>query len=138
MLALFLQISQQATTEILDVRCSLAQVSVVHQFETVDVIGDHLAQRALGPLAGLDHGGHFAAQRSIVEHHQVDVEQGPLFRAQLRGKLGGQGAHVGAHALDGGLEQPQFSVDVGDGLVRHHVQVSGRQHDHRSTDRGTR
>ncbi|MNV57274.1 hypothetical protein D3C71_1495970 [compost metagenome] len=138
MLALFLQVGEQAATEVLDVGCTLAQVSVVHQFETVDVIGDHLAQRALGPLAGLDHGGHFAAQRRVVEHHQVDVEQGALFRAQLRGELGGQGAHVGAYAFDGGLEQAQFGVDIGDGLVGHHVQIGRRQHDHRRTDRSTR
>ncbi|MCY1441563.1 hypothetical protein D9M71_578820 [compost metagenome] len=102
------------------------------------MIGDHLAQRALGPLTGLDHGGDFAAQRGIVEHHQVDVEQGPFFRAQLRGELGRQRAHVGAHAFDGGLEQPEFGVDVGDGLVRHHVQVGRWQHDHRRTHCRTR
>ncbi|MNQ77837.1 hypothetical protein D3C85_927280 [compost metagenome] len=102
------------------------------------MIGDHLAQRALGPLAGLDHGGHFAAQRRVVEHHQVDVEQGALFGAQLRGELGGQRTHVGAHAFDGGLEQLELSIDVADGLVGYHVQVSRWQHDHRGTDRRTR
>jgi hypothetical protein len=106
LLALFLQIGEQAATEVFDVRGTLTQVGVVHQFETVDVIGDHLTQRALGPLAGLDHGGDFAAQRGIVEHHQVDVEQRTLFRAQLGRQFGGQRAHVGAHAFDGGLEQP--------------------------------
>eukprot|EP01136_Pigoraptor_vietnamica_P039767 Opistho-1_new@10917 len=135
LLALFLQISEQATTEVLDVRRTLTQVGVVHQFEAVDVIGDHLAQRALGPLPGLDHGGYFAAQRRIVEHHQVDVEQRALFRAQLRGELGGQRTHVRSHTFDGGLEQPQFRFDVNDGLVGHHVQVGRRQHDHRRTDR---
>ena len=55
------------------------------------MLGDHLRQqRALGPLAGLDHGGDFAAQRGIVEHHQVDVEQRALFRAQLVRQLGEQ------------------------------------------------
>jgi hypothetical protein len=101
LLTLFLQVGEQAATEVLDVRGALAQVGVVHQFETVDVIGDHLAQRALGPLAGLDHGGHFAAQGRVVEHHQVHVEQRALFgrnwvaslatgcacrRARLRGR----------------------------------------------------
>lgn len=102
------------------------------------MFGDHLAQRALRPLAGLDHVGDFAAQRGIVEHHQVDIEQRALFRAQLGRQLGGQGTHVGAHAFDGGLEQRQFGVDVDDGLVRHHVQIRRRQHDHRRTDRRAR
>ena len=134
--AVFLQVRQQTAPQVAHIRCPLAQVGVVHHFETVDVIGDHLAQRALGPLAGLDHGLDFVTQGRVVEHHLVHVEQRTLFGTQLGGQLGRQVAHVGAHAFEGGLEQFDLGVDVTDALVRHHIEVGWRQHDHRGTHRG--
>ncbi len=133
-----LEIGQQTAAQVLDVRRPLAQVGIVHQFETFDVLTDHRAQGALRPLAGLDDVGHFAAQRSVVEHHQVDIEQRPLFGTQLGGELGRQGAHVTAHTFQSVLEQRQLGSDVSDGLVGDHFQIGRRQHDHGNTDRSTR
>ena len=135
LLVIVLQIGQQAAPEVTHVRRPLAQVVVVHQFETVDVISHHLTQRALGPLTGLDHIFDFAAQRGVVEHHQVHVEQRLFFGAQLRGELFRHRAHVVAHAFEGVFEQRYFGRYVSDGLVGHHVQIGRRQHDHRRTDR---
>ncbi|GBH20923.1 UDP-N-acetylmuramyl pentapeptide synthase [Pseudomonas syringae pv. actinidiae] len=138
LLPLFLQVRQQAAAQVLDVRGPLAQVSIVHQLKAFDVLADHRAQGALCPFAGLDDIGHLAAQRGIVEHHQVDIEQRALFGAQLRGELGGQGAHVVAHAFQCILEQRQLGSDISDGLVRDNFQIGRRQHDHCDTDGGTR
>ncbi len=89
-------------------------------------------------MASLDHVGHFAAQRGVVEHHQVDVEQRALFRAQLGREFGRQRAHVAAHPFQGVLEQRQLGFDVGNGFVRDHFQVSRRQHDESGTHGGAR
>ncbi|MNG02732.1 hypothetical protein D3C84_857730 [compost metagenome] len=99
------------------------------------MLAHHLAQGALGPLTGLDHLHHFTAQGRVFEHHQVDVEQRALFRAQLGGELGGEVAHVFAHPFQGVVEQFQFGVDVIDGLVRYHVEIGRWQHDHRLAHR---
>ncbi len=77
----FLQVGQQAPAQVLDVGGALAQVVIVHQLEAVDVLAHHLAQGALGPLAGLDDLGHLTAQRSVFKHHQVHIEQCTLLRA---------------------------------------------------------
>ncbi|MNN63725.1 hypothetical protein D3C81_1791220 [compost metagenome] len=74
LLALFLQIGEQATAEVPDVGGTLAQIGVVHQLEAGDVLQHHLAQRTLGPLAGADHALDLQPHGGIVEHHQVDVE----------------------------------------------------------------
>jgi len=102
------------------------------------VISHHLTQRALGPLTGLDHIFDFAAQRRIVEHHQVHVEQRLLFGPQLSGEFFRNCAHIVAHTFEGCFEQRNFSRNIGNALVRHHVQISRGQHDHRRTDRRTR
>jgi hypothetical protein len=60
--SIMLQIGQQPPTQVAHIRRPLAQVIVVHQFETVDVVRHHLTQRALGPLTGLDYIFDFAAQ----------------------------------------------------------------------------
>ncbi|MNJ54357.1 hypothetical protein D3C77_497930 [compost metagenome] len=126
-----MQVGQQTPAQILHIGGPLAQVGVVHQLEAIDVLGHHLAQRTLGPLPGLDHLHHFAAQGRVIEHHQVDVEQRALFRAQLGGKFGGEVAHVFAHPFQGIVEKLEFGVDVIDGLVGHHVEIGRRQHDNR-------
>ena len=131
-----LQIGEQAPAEVLDVGGTLAQVGVVHQFEAIDVLADHLAQGALGPLAGADDVDHLVTQGGVFQHHQVHVEQRALFRAQLAGHLRRKVAHVRAHPFQGGIEQRQLGVDVVDGLVGHHFQVGRRQHHHRGADRG--
>ena len=133
LLAIMLQIGQQTTAKVTHIRRPLTQVVVVHQFETVDVIGHDLAQRALGPLTGLDDIFDFAAQRRIVEHHQVHIEQCLFFGAQLGGEFLGHRAHIVAHAFQGGLEQRNFGGDIGDGLVGHHIQIRGWQHHHGGT-----
>ena len=121
-----------------DVRCALAQVGIVHHFEAPDVLGDHLAQRALGPLAGADDLGHLATEGRVIEHHQVHVEQRALFLAHLRGELFRQVAHVRAHRLQRRLEQRQLGLDIIDVLVRHYVQIGRRQHHQRGPHRGAR
>ncbi|MNZ45058.1 hypothetical protein D3C78_626990 [compost metagenome] len=133
-----LEVGQQTATEVFHVRGAFAQVVVVHQFEPADVLADHLAQGALGPLAGLDDVSHLTAEGCVLKHHQVHVEQRAFFRAQLGGQFGRKLAHVGAHALEGVVEQFEFSVDVFDRLVRHHLKVGRRQHDHGSADGSTR
>ena len=132
-----LQIGQQAPTEVLDVAGALAQVGVVHQFEAIDVLADHLAQGTLGPLPGADDLHHLAAQGGVFQHHQVHIEQGALFRAQLSGHLRRQGAHVRAHPLKGVIEQGQFGGDIVHRLVRHHIQIGRRQHHHRGAHGNT-
>lgn len=102
------------------------------------MLADHLAQGALGPLAGLDDLDHLATEGGVLEHHQVHVEQRTLFGAQLGGELGRQLAHVLAHAFEGVVEQLEFVVDVLDGAVRHHFQVGGRQHHHGAADGSAR
>ncbi len=136
LLARFLQIAEQAPTDVLDVGGALAEVGIVHHLEAHDMVADHLAQRALRPLAGANEPGDLTAQRGILEHHQVDVEQCPLFLAHLAGKPLGQGAHVGAHCLQRRLEERQLGLDLGlfDRFVGHHVQIRWRQHHHRRAD----
>lgn len=131
LLAFFLEVSEQAATDVLDVGGALAEIGVVHQLEALHVLHHHLAQGALGPLAGTDDALDLVADGGIVEHHQVDVEQRAFFLAQLAGELARQRAHVGANALQGLLEQGDLGVDVVDLLVRHHFQVGRRQHHHR-------
>lgn len=131
LLAFFLEVGEQAATYVLDVGGALAEIGVVHQLEALHVLHHHLAQGALGPLAGTDDALDLVADGGIVEHHQVDVEQRAFFLAQLAGELARQRAHVGANALQGLLEQGDLGVDVVDLLVRHHFQVGRRQHHHR-------
>ncbi|MNO83764.1 hypothetical protein D3C76_750860 [compost metagenome] len=131
LLPLFLQVGEDAPADVLDVGGALAQVGVVHQFEALDVLHHHLAQGALGPLAGADDALHFEADGSVVEHHQVDVEQRALFLAQLARQLAGEVAHVFTDRLQRLLEQLDLGLDVVDRLVRHHFQVGRRQHHHR-------
>ncbi len=69
-----MQVGEQASAQVLDVGGPLTQVIVIHQFEAVDVLAHHLAQGALRPLTRLDDLAHLAAQGSVLEHHQVDIE----------------------------------------------------------------
>ncbi|MDT4819800.1 hypothetical protein FQZ97_529260 [compost metagenome] len=138
LLALFLQVGEQAAAEVLDVRGALAQVVIVHQLETGHVLHHHLAQGALGPLARADHALDLEADGGIVEHHQVDVEERTLFGAQLGFQLAGEAAHVFAYRFQGLLEAFDLGFDVIDRAIRHHLQVSRRQHHHRGPHGGAR
>ena len=126
-----LQVGEQASTEVFDIAGALTQVGVVHQFKTIDVLANHLTQCALSPLAGANDLDHLVTQGGVFQHHQVDVEQRALFRAQLRGHSRRQRAHVAAYAFQSIIEQGQLGGDVVDGLIRHHFQISRRQDHHR-------
>ena len=80
-LAFFLQVGEQAPTEVAHIGGALAQVCVIHQLETIDVVEHHLAQGALRPLTGTNDLAHLVTQCGVLEHHQVDVEQRALFLA---------------------------------------------------------
>ncbi|KAF1067774.1 MAG: hypothetical protein GAK45_01571 [Pseudomonas citronellolis] len=135
LLTLFLQVGKDASADVLDVGGALAQVGVVHQFETFDVLHHHLAQRALGPLAGADDALDLMPDGGIVEHHQVHIEQRALFLAQLGGELTGEVAHVFAHRFQGLLEQFDLGLDVVHRFVRDHFEIGWRQYHHRLAHR---
>jgi len=54
----------------------------------------------------------------------------------MRGELFRESAHVGAHGLQRSFEERQLGIDVVDVLVRHHIQISRRQHHHGGSDAG--
>ncbi len=134
----FLQAGQQAPPEILDVRCTLLQIGVIHYLEATDMGADHVAQGALGPLALADALNDLVTQGRILEHHQVDVEQGQFFRSQLSGELLRQLADIRPHRFDRPAIQGDLGVHILDLLVRYGLEIRRRQHHHRAADGHTR
>jgi hypothetical protein len=75
-----LQVRQHAPPQIAQVRGTIAQVRVLHQFEGAHMRQHHLAQRTLGPLPGADRFDDLTAKRAVVEQHHVGVEQRDFLR----------------------------------------------------------
>ena len=80
---------------------------------------DHLAQRALRPLAAADAAAHLTRDRGVVEHAHVRVEQREFFRRQRRFELFANIEDVVAHRGDRAIEQHQFDRHVVGFAVRH-------------------
>ena len=94
-----------------------------HPLEMADVLDHHLAQGALGPFARPDQARHLCAYGGISQDTQVDVEQGVIFRMQLRAEIVRHRLDIGPHLAQCLLESAQFPAAVFSRAPGHGVQV---------------
>ena len=129
-----LQVSKYSRTQVFHIHRTLSQVAVLHALEMADVLYHHLAERPLGPLARLDQPGHLSADGGVVEDAQVDIEEGVVLGAQLRGEGVGNRLDIGSHAVQRFLEGAHFPATIVRLALRYGVQISRGGDHHRGAD----
>ena len=129
-----LQVSKYSRTQVFHVYRALSQVAVLHALEMAYVLYHHLAERPLGPLARLDQAGHLGADSRVVEDTQVDIEQGVVLGAQLRGEGVGNRLDIGPHAVQRLLEGAHFPATIVRLALRYGVQIRRRGDHHRGAN----
>ena len=90
----------------------------------------HLRKCALRPLPFADTALYFQAQRAVVEHAEIDIEQRLLFFRELVLQPVLDGGDVFAHRLQALKKEGNFGVDILAGAARHRVQIRLRNNQH--------
>ena len=111
---------------------------MLHALEMTDVLDHHLAEGALGPLARPDQARHLRADGGVIQDTQVDVEQGVIFRVQLRAEIVRHCLDIGPHTIQRLLESAQFPAAVLRPPPGYRVQVRRGRNHHCSADSDTR
>ena len=133
-LVVALQVGEDTTTKIADVRRALAQIDILHTLEHLRMHVNALAQCTRRPLALPDQVDRLGYQTVTAEHQQQRIEQRIVLGRNLAAETLLKRAQVIFHRCHRRAKRLALGLDIFGGTVRNRVQVGQSIGDHAVTD----